>query len=89
MYKLIYSENSIKDLRKIDRSIAQRIIKKLDFFSKQKDISKFSKPLKGFGNNKNRFRIGDYRAIFTIDRSGNIQILMILNIKHRREVYIQ
>jgi mRNA interferase RelE/StbE len=89
MYKLVYSENSIKDLKKIDISIAQRIIKKLDFFAQQNDISKFSKQLKGFGNNKSRFRIGDYRAIFTIDKSGNIQILMILNIKHRREVYIQ
>jgi mRNA interferase RelE/StbE len=88
MYQLIYSENSVKDLRKLEKSIAQRIIKKLDFFSKQPDISKFSKPLKGFEKGYNRFRIGDYRAIFTINKSGNIQILMILNIKHRKEVYL-
>ncbi len=89
MYKLVYSENSIIDLKKIDKSIAQRIIKKLVFFAQQKDISKFSKQLNGFGNNKSRFRIGDYRAIFTVDKSGNIQILMILNIRHRREVYLK
>lgn len=87
MYKIIYSENSIKDLRKIDRSIAQRIIKKLDFFARQNDLAKSSKQLKGF-EGKSRFRIGDYRAIFTIDKAGHLQILMILNIKHRRGIYL-
>ncbi|PIZ76501.1 type II toxin-antitoxin system mRNA interferase toxin, RelE/StbE family [Candidatus Peregrinibacteria bacterium CG_4_10_14_0_2_um_filter_38_24] len=87
MYKIIYSENSVKDLRKIDKSIAQRIIKKILFFSEQKDIFKFSKPLKGFGNNKYRFRIGDYRVIFKVDGTGEVRILMILNIKHRKEIY--
>lgn len=87
MYKIIYSENSVKDLRKIDKSISQRIIKKILFFSEQKDIFKFSKPLKGFGNNKYRFRVGDYRIIFKLDADGEIKILMILNIKHRKEIY--
>jgi len=87
MYKVIYSENSIKDLRKIDKSLSKRILKKIDFFSKQKDIHKFSKALKEFGPNKFRFRIGDYRAIFKIDKTGKIQILMILNIKHRKDIY--
>lgn len=89
MYKVIYSENSIKDLRKIDKSLAQRIIKKILFFSEQSDIFAFSKPLKGFGENKYRFRIGDYRAIFKIDKTGEIQILMILDVKHRKDIYLK
>jgi len=87
MYTLIYSQNAVKDLRKFDISLSKQIIKKINFFSQQKDIYKFSKPLKDFGPNKHRFRIGDYRAIFKIDASGKIQILMILNIKHRKDVY--
>lgn len=89
MYEVIYSKNSIQDLGKIDRLIAQRIIKKISFFSRQNDIFKFAKPLKGFSDDKYRFRIGDYRAIFKIDQSGNIQILMILNIKHRKDIYLR
>ncbi|MFA4891037.1 MAG: type II toxin-antitoxin system RelE/ParE family toxin [Candidatus Gracilibacteria bacterium] len=89
MYKVIYSENSIKDLKRIDKSIAQRIVKKIAFFSSQKDIFAFSKPLIGLGDGKFRFRIGDYRAIFKIDKLGKIQILMILNIKHRKEIYLR
>ena len=89
MHKTIYSQNAIKDLKKLEKQLAKRIIKKIDFFSKEKDIHKFSKPLKNFGPDKYRFRIGDYRAIFKIDKSGKIQILMILNIKHRKEIYFQ
>jgi len=88
MYKVIYSQNSAKDLRKIDKPSAQRIIKKIDFFSKQEDVHKFSKPLKEFGSNKHRFRVGSYRVIFKINRYGELQILMILNIKHRKNIYL-
>jgi len=44
--------------------------------------------LRGLGDGRFRFRIGDYRAIFAIDKSGKIQILMILNVKHRKEIYL-
>ena len=87
MHKVIYSHNAIKDLHKLDKSLSKRIVKKIHFFSQQKDIHKFAKALKDFGEDKYRFRIGDYRAIFKVDKSGKIQILMILNIKHRKEVY--
>ena len=86
MYKVIYSENAVKDLRRIDRKIAQRIIKKIKDFAETDDIKPFAKSLKGFAE-KYRFRIGDYRAIFTIDESWKIEILMILNIKHRKDIY--
>ena len=86
MYKVIYSENALKELRRIEKKIAQRIIKKIKSFSQKENLNAFSKALKGF-NEKYRFRIGDYRAIFKIDKSGEIQILMILNVKHRKDIY--
>jgi len=89
MHHVIYSKNSIKDLKKIEKNTAIKIIEKIDFFSKQKDISRFYKQLKNFGKDKYRFRIGDYRAIFKMDKSGKIKILMILNIKHRKEIYLR
>lgn len=86
MYQVIYSENALKDLKRLDRDSASRIITKIGFFAEQEDIHKFSKPLIGFGE-RYRFRTGDFRAIFSIDSKGKIQILMILNIKHRKEIY--
>ncbi len=86
MYKISYTKTAAEDLLKLDRIVAQRIAKKIDFFALQKDIKPFCKSLTGLGS-KFRFRIGDYRAIFQIDNSGNIQILMILRIKHRKDIY--
>lgn len=86
MYKVIYSEESIKDLHKLDKAVGRRIVEKIAFFSKQNDLSKFSKALKGF-DGKYRFRVGDYRVIYKIGSSGEIQILMVLNVKHRKDVY--
>jgi len=86
MYRVVYSENAVKDLRRLDRKVAERIIKKVKSFSEKKDLSSSSKALKGL-EGKFRFRIGDYRAIFTIDRSGEIRVLMVLNVKHRKDIY--
>ncbi len=89
MRKVIYSENAVKDLRRLDKKLAQRIVEKICFFSEQDDLGKYSKALVGFGPDKYRFRIGDYRAIFRIDELGKIQVLMVLNVKHRKEIYTQ
>jgi len=87
MYKVSYTINAEKDLRNMDFKVAQRIIKKIYFFSIQKDPLKFAKRLKNAELGTHRFRIGDYRALFDIDHSGKITLLMILKIKHRKDVY--
>lgn len=80
MYTVVYSKNSQKDLEKTDKTTAKKIIQKIMFFSKQENIFNYSKKLKGSDKNTYRFRIGNYRAIFEIDSSGEIQ-------KHRKEIY--
>lgn len=86
MYKLVYSELAVKDLSRLDISVSKRITDRLLFFSQQAEIKTFCKALAGF-HDRFRFRIGTYRAIFRIDSSGEIQILMILRIKHRKDIY--
>ncbi|MBP6881235.1 MAG: hypothetical protein KBC35_01275 [Candidatus Pacebacteria bacterium] len=34
-----------------------------------------------------RYRIGDYRAIFSVAADGTITLLTILSVKHRKDVY--
>lgn len=82
-----YADNALKDLRSLDKQVATRIVKKIIFFAGQKDLFRFAKPLKGLGEGRYRFRVGDYRAIFKIDHDGSLEILMILRVKHRREIY--
>lgn len=88
MFEIVYSESAYVDLKKLDINIAQRIIKKIAFFGDQKDPLHFSKPLKNLGNNRYRFRIGDYRAIFSTNNKGELVILNILRIKHRKDIYL-
>lgn len=87
MHHIIYTEHAAKDLRDLEKKTAQRIIGKIYFFSQQKNPIKFAKRLKNSALGQYRFRIGDYRALFDVDKKGNIQILMILRIKHRKDVY--
>lgn len=87
MYKVIYTEKAKEDLQSIERQIAQRILKKITFFATQKNPLYFAKPLKNMGQERYRFRIGDYRAIFRIDQHGTMQFLMILRIKYRKDIY--
>ncbi|OGC82074.1 MAG: hypothetical protein A2V81_02895 [Candidatus Abawacabacteria bacterium RBG_16_42_10] len=87
MHQVIYTEKANEDLRNIDYSVAKRILKKILFFANQKDPLAFAKRLTNTDLGAYRFRIGDYRAIFDTDRQGNIYLLKILRIKHRKDIY--
>ena len=86
-YKIIYTKVAVADLVDLPKSVARRIDKKLEFFAQQSNPLAFAKRLTNSGLGTHRFRIGDYRVIFDLDKNGTIQILLILSIKHRREVY--
>lgn len=86
MYKISYTEPATKDLANLEKSIAKRITSKILFFASQDSIKPFCKALTGF-EGRFRFRIGDYRAVFRLDETGEIHILMILKIKHRKDIY--
>lgn len=86
-FEIFYTEKALGDLKKLDRSIAKRIIQKTCYYSEQKDLLSFAKPLKNLRIGKYRFRVGDYRILFDCDEKGNIRILTILRIKHRKDIY--
>lgn len=87
MYKPVYTKKAFSDLVSLGRKIAKRILDKISYFCRQDDPLKYAKKLKDLKFGTYRFRIGNYRAIFDIDKKGNIQILLILTIKHRKDVY--
>lgn len=87
MHNVHYTEIARQDLKRLEWKTAQRIIKKIIYFSRQKDPLVFAKRLSNFELGKFRFRVADYRIIFDIDHNGEIMILLILRIKHRKDVY--
>jgi len=88
MFQFEYTKNAVKNLRQLDQQMSKRILKKMDFFSKQENPLKFAIKLKDSSLGEYRFRIGDHRVLFDVDEKGALKILMILSIKHRREAYL-
>lgn len=87
MHHVIYTEHARDDLKRLEIKTARRIVEKIVFFSQQRNPLEFAKKLKNSSLGQYRFRIGDCRALFDVDKKGTMQILMILRIKHRKDVY--
>ncbi len=87
IFKFKLSKNAQKSLLSLDSTVASRILDKISWLQKQEDPLKFGKQLTGSELGDIRFRIGDYRAIATIEH--NILIITIIKIGHRSTVYRQ
>lgn len=84
-YKLIYAASAQKDLSKLSRSDAVRILKTLASISKLPNPMLKAKKLKNFKQDTYRFRIGDYRALFKKNPTTKTLILLvILRVAHLR-----
>lgn len=86
-WKAIYTDRALKDLSKLPKQTAKRILDKVKFFRQQPEPLSFAKKLKDSQYGEYRFRVGTYRVIFDVDHAGEIRVLLVLRVKHRREVY--
>ncbi|MAG29130.1 hypothetical protein CL632_03245 [bacterium] len=87
IYKLVYAKNAISQLNKLHMPLRKRITDKLYFYSKQNNPLSFAHKLAHASSGEYRFRIGDYRVIFDVDKQGNINVLLILAVRHRKDIY--
>ena len=85
-YKVVYTKKSLGQLKKLDRKVAGNIVRKVSFYARN-NSKNYAKKLKHPAFGEYRFRVGDWRVIFDLDKSGKINILFILAIKHRKGVY--
>jgi len=82
VYELRYSDTALKQLRKLEKGVQQRILtalERLRIRPESCDIRKLV-GMPGF-----RFRVGDERVIFDIEKE-KLHIL-VLSIGHRRNGY--
>ncbi len=81
VYNITFKKSVAKDLKKMDRSKAEQILKKITSeLSKQAD--KLPK-LKGQFAGLKKYSIGNYRIVFAIIDDS----VLILRIQHRKDVY--
>lgn len=80
-YNIVYKKSVHRDLKKIKKTEASKIIDQLE-----KDLS--NKPdsylvLKGQFAGLRKYRVGDYRVIYAIIKKN----VLVLRIGHRRNIY--
>lgn len=85
--RVVYSKDADKDLDNLDPSITKKLVKKVKELTDQEDPLSFAKPLRANLSGLYRFRVGDYRIIFSMEADGSLTILTILRIAHRKDIY--
>ena len=86
-YKIQLTKKSKKEFLFLERDVQKKITDKFRFYILTGKPLKYAKKLKDPSLGTYRFRIGDYRAIFDIDKNGKIHILLILKVGHRKNIY--
>ena len=82
MYTLDYSETAVKQLKKLQNNVQERILialERLRIRPKSCDIKKLVE-IKGY-----RFRVGDYRVIFEMEEEK--LLILVIKIGHRKNIY--
>ena len=82
MYELIYSPSASKQLEKLEHNIRDRIITALERLRIRPGSCGIKKIV---GMQGYRFRVGDYRIIFDMEKEK--LIMLVLKIGHRRNIY--
>jgi mRNA interferase RelE/StbE len=85
MYKVVYAESVLKDVRKLSAEVRERIKTKIKWLAENFDMIKPER-LKGeLWKDKFKLRVGDYRVIYSVDLEK--KIITVHLIGHRSEIY--
>lgn len=80
-YEVLFSDIALKQLRKLDTKIRERIIATLERIRIRPEV--YLKKL--VGDEGYRLRVGDYRVVVDLDKER--LIILVLKMGHRRNVY--
>jgi mRNA interferase RelE/StbE len=81
-YKISYEKRAFIELKKLDKLLAKRIIKKI----KEMETDPFKSNIKRLkGQTSFRLRVGDYRVLFELLKEK----IKILKVAHKNKIYQQ
>jgi len=86
MYEVEFRPQATQDFEKLDRAVADRLLKKLRWLAQNFDSIK-PESLTGPFAHLFKLRVGNYRVIYEINFQKKALVVRIIG--HRREVYDQ
>jgi mRNA interferase RelE/StbE len=84
-YTVEFEPNAIVDLEQLDEAVRERILTKINWLSSNFEQIK-PQSLTGDLSDFFKLRVGDYRVLYDFSRAE--QLIAIICIRHRREVYL-
>lgn len=84
--EISYSKSAAKAINGLDRPTKQRIRDGILGLTKKPPEGDI-RPLQGYNDGRKRLRVGKYRVIFKFDLESEIQILYIMNVGSRGDIY--
>ena len=84
MYQLAFLPEVEGDLKRLDRPIRRRILRKVQWLSEH-TLEIPHDPLSGQWAGTYKLRVGDYRIVYALDHEQRVVIVHVIG--HRREVY--
>lgn len=81
-----YSKSAVKALMRMEKSTRLRIKTAIEGLTEKPPRGDI-KPMEGKPEGRYRLRVGGYRVIYSFSRNGEMEILCILDIGTRGDVY--
>ena len=81
-----YSKDSLKFLAKLEKKAVERIRSAISGLTEKPPVGDI-KPMQGVGDGRYRLRVGAWRVIYRYDLDGVVEILYIIDIGKRGDVY--
>lgn len=81
-----YSKKAVKYINGLDKPTKQRIKKAIEGLTENPPKGDI-KILQGYTDGRKRLRVGKYRIIYNYLQNGKIEILYIMNINSRGDIY--
>jgi mRNA interferase RelE/StbE len=86
VYRIETTPEFDEDLSDLDRSVAQRVVRKIEWLAEHPEALRF--PLRHLPEDLmglHKYQVGDYRVLLWVDREN--ELLTLYGVRHRRDVY--
>lgn len=84
--KIEYTKKAVKYIESLDKPTKQRIKAGIEGLAENPPKGDI-KTLQGYSDNRKRLRIGKYRIIYNYKQDRKVEILCIMNVDTRGDIY--